>query len=206
MLKSARFLNIDTQVNDDLSLESNGWTSLFVDKLREMDDFGVAGPTDPMWGGRLLTQAFVSRTHYTIFGRFYPLDIRVGMHLFCRPRNTFIHAHLAQDWYSDNWMTEVYGDANTYKFSSVRARNVNDKGTRYNPCDKPKYGTVMAESQAMLEDYRTVKRVEAKSREMGVVIEGEGGGAAEGGGGSKGKLVLEARLQRALARGSLLQR
>jgi hypothetical protein len=51
---------------------------LFVDKLRENDGYGVAGPTDAMWGGSLLTQAMVSRVHYTIFGRFYPLDIRVA--------------------------------------------------------------------------------------------------------------------------------
>lgn len=65
------------QVNDDLHLNSAGWTALFVEQLEKHDGFGVVGPYDVRHGGRLLTQAFVGRKHYAIFGRFYPLDIKV---------------------------------------------------------------------------------------------------------------------------------
>ncbi|KAI9139894.1 hypothetical protein BKA69DRAFT_603240 [Paraphysoderma sedebokerense] len=71
------------QVNDDLSLIGSGWTSKMVQKLEDMDGLGVIGPYDRRQNGRILTQAFVSRKHYEIFGTFFPIEIK--------------------DWYSDNW-------------------------------------------------------------------------------------------------------
>ena len=67
-----------SQLNDDVRLLSDGWSTMFVDKYMENNDLGIVGPTDVLWGSKLLTQAFASRVHYTIFGRFYPLDIRVS--------------------------------------------------------------------------------------------------------------------------------
>lgn len=74
------------QVNDDLELQTTGWSTLFVGELGSHNGFGVAGPLDPFLHGRILTQAFVGRIHFSIFGRFYPLDIKVtgvGMRVDC---------------------------------------------------------------------------------------------------------------------------
>ena len=63
------------QVNDDLNLESAGWATKFTQTLRSNDDFGVVGPFDPKWNCTVLTQAMVSRKHWSIFGVFYPIEV-----------------------------------------------------------------------------------------------------------------------------------
>lgn len=66
------------QVNDDLKLDTSRWATYFKESLDTVNGVGVTGPFDERHGGRLLTQACVSRKHYEIFGRFYPLDIKVS--------------------------------------------------------------------------------------------------------------------------------
>ena len=121
------------QVNDDLAVESSGWTSVLVDKLREMNDIGVVGPIDNNRGGdTLLTQAFVSWKHYQIFGRMYPLDIK--------------------DWFSDNWITDVY-ESRRFTLKDAAVRNVNDKGTRYHICMQPRYHEILNKGKQILKDW-----------------------------------------------------
>lgn len=122
------------QVNDDLRLKSSKWTTYFVDALTQNDQIGVAGPWDNRHGGSLLTQAFVSRKHYYIFGRLYPLDIK--------------------DWFSDNWLNDVYGKSNRFSIQSVSADNLNDKGTRYSICgSQPRYKELLKRGQSIFEDW-----------------------------------------------------
>ncbi|EPZ31420.1 hypothetical protein ROZALSC1DRAFT_28771 [Rozella allomycis CSF55] len=103
------------QINDDIIINSSGWLSDFVSTLNDNSNIGVVGPKDPLHGDRvMLTQSFVHRTHYEIFGRLYPSDIK--------------------DWYSDDWMSEVYGPSFTKTFPQHTINNVNDKGTRYTAC------------------------------------------------------------------------
>ena len=134
------------QVNDDLELTSEGWTTYFVDALSKNGNIGVAGPWDWRHGGRLLTQAFVSRKHFFIFGRLYPLDIK--------------------DWWSDNWLNDVYGDSNRFSINGVSANNRNDKGTRYNICgEQPRYHVLLQLGQQTFQDWmRDYKEAERLSK------------------------------------------
>jgi hypothetical protein len=122
------------QVNDDLRLNEPGWTTAFVDKLTANNQMGVVGPYDHLQRGRILTQTFVSRKHYFIFGRLFPIDIK--------------------DWFSDDWLTEVYRPTNgLFIMEGITATNTNDKGTRYVICDKPKYGEILDNSRATVDDW-----------------------------------------------------
>ena len=70
----------------------------------------MAGPFD-VNNLRIMTQAFCSRTHYDIFGYFYPPAFK--------------------NWYSDDWATFVYGADNTFWCGDIQVSNTNVKGTRY---------------------------------------------------------------------------
>ena len=60
---------------------------------------------------RLLTQAMVSRTHIDIFGKLYPDVFR--------------------NWYSDDWLSMVYGVSHTTMDDRVVVVNSQTQGTRY---------------------------------------------------------------------------
>ena len=103
------------QLNDDAELKDAGWATAFTKTLNGWGNLGVVGPRDPLHGDRLLlTQAFVHKTHYEIFGRMYPHEIK--------------------DWYSDNWISEVYDRQFTSQLREFKTVNHNDKGTRYTFC------------------------------------------------------------------------
>jgi hypothetical protein len=63
------------QVNDDLELVTTGWARSFVAFLDNTNGFGVVGPNDQKWNCTILTQAMVSRHHWSIFGSFYPQEV-----------------------------------------------------------------------------------------------------------------------------------
>jgi hypothetical protein len=74
------------QLNDDIKLLTKGWTEIFVNKLKSnplLENFGMVGPLDTN-NPRIFTQAFCHRTHYLIFGYFYPFVFK--------------------NWYSDDWV------------------------------------------------------------------------------------------------------
>ena len=120
------------QLNDDLNFETRGWATAFVQTLQEYNDFGVVAPNDVRWNCEVLTQAFVSRKHWDIFGWFYPPEIK--------------------DWYSDFWITKVYGADATHCLQDVKIQNLQDKGTRYNLCNRPKW------HEAVVRDTSKVKQ------------------------------------------------
>ncbi|KAJ3166782.1 hypothetical protein HDU87_001916 [Geranomyces variabilis] len=98
------------QVNDDLDFTTPGWATLFAESIDANHGFGVTGPSDH--GGELLTQALVGKIHYIIFGRLYPFNLK--------------------DWFSDNWLTKVYGPSNT--FSLPVGMHHRPEQARYAPC------------------------------------------------------------------------
>ncbi|KAL0483262.1 coatomer subunit beta [Acrasis kona] len=108
------------QLNDDIRIETAGWTKVFVDAMRAnkfMSDFGCTGPVDTN-NAVLLTQAFVSRTHYDIFGFLYP--------------------YVFKNWFSDDWITEIYKHVDSNLRETHPAMNVFNSqafGTRYEVCD-----------------------------------------------------------------------
>lgn len=124
------------QVNDDVTLESPGWSTVFVNSLRAKGDFGVVGPNDRMWDCRLLTQSFVSRRHYEIFRWYFPIEIK--------------------DWYSDNWVSQVYGAEHTQCLKALFIRN-GASSTRYNVCSVPKWREAVIEGQHRIRDWQAQK-------------------------------------------------
>ena len=101
------------QINDDVQLLNRGWLSPTVDLLQNAS---VVGLNDYVWNCKIFTQALVGRSHYDNFGGFFfPPGIK--------------------DWYSDNWITNVYGPKQSKCSLSARIKNSNIK-TRYNGCRK----------------------------------------------------------------------
>ena len=100
------------QLADDVVLETPSWTERFIAKLQENDDKGVVGPCHlENYEGRkragkpfVLENAFVHRTHYDIFQTFYPEEI--------------------QNWYCDDWITQVYRGSLSHMFEDIRVRNL----------------------------------------------------------------------------------
>jgi hypothetical protein len=91
------------QTGDDVRLLTGGWADTFTSALGE-EGVGVAGPVDtnrPDFD--FLTQAFVSRRHMEIFGTLYPPAFR--------------------NWFSDNWLTEVYAPDHVHRVVEQQVRN-----------------------------------------------------------------------------------
>lgn len=120
------------QINDDVTIVSPGWSTSFVSKLRKSNDVGVVGPNDYLWRCRLLTQSFVSRKHHEIFGWYFPTEIK--------------------DWFSDNWITAVYGASRTQCDSKMYIKNSN-AATRYHVCSEPRWRENVMEGQKRIVEW-----------------------------------------------------
>ena len=93
------------QLNDDARLISAGWEAALASALHfnpVYPGLGATGSTDEN-NARIFTHAFVHRTHVEIHGRFFP--------------RAFLN------WYSDDWISSVYGASSTFKLRSVRMRH-----------------------------------------------------------------------------------
>tara|TARA_R110000851_G_scaffold108061_4_gene228827 strand:- start:145 stop:861 length:717 start_codon:yes stop_codon:yes gene_type:complete len=105
------------QSGDDIEFYNADWENYFIEFLKEKNNIGVCGFSD--MGrlyfdkeDRLLTQSFVHRTHWDIFGYYYPKEIA--------------------NWGIDDWLTEVYGNFNLSLYSTKHS--IANKGgePRYN--------------------------------------------------------------------------
>ena len=84
------------QLNDDTILVSKDWLTTYVKALENSElapNLGVAGPLDTT-NERILTHAFVHRTHVDIFDAFFPATFK--------------------NWWSDDWISQVYGRRATF--------------------------------------------------------------------------------------------
>ena len=89
------------QLNDDTILVSKGWAETMIADLAGSmvaPNVGVAGPLDTN-NERILTHAFVHRTHVDIFGAFFPPAFK--------------------NWWSDDWISAVYGAEATFAHRDV---------------------------------------------------------------------------------------
>lgn len=89
------------QLNDDTILVSKNWLDILVGSLRSSPlapNLGVAGPLDTT-NERILTHAFVHRTHVDIFNAMFPVAFR--------------------NWWSDDWISAVYGSRATFARKDV---------------------------------------------------------------------------------------
>ena len=108
------------QVNDDNKILSPCWASHLKSHLDSdsiSPGFGVSGPID-LNNPRILTQALVHRVHLEIFGKIYPDSFR--------------------NWYSDDWLSHVYGSQHTTMDRRVAVLNSQSAGTRYQKNEEAK--------------------------------------------------------------------
>lgn len=99
------------QINDDVEMKSPQWEDKMIGALKSTCNFGVSGPTDKSME-RILTQSFVHRTHIEIFGFYFAMPF--------------------QNWWSDDWITSVYGSPYTHRSHGVEVKHRTDSvGQRY---------------------------------------------------------------------------
>ena len=93
------------QVNDDTILVSPNWADNFIQKLKSnpvIPNFGVTGPKD-VNNDKIFTHSFTHRTHIDIFGHLFPPTFK--------------------NWWSDDWITTVYGSEHTFRPDDVEIRH-----------------------------------------------------------------------------------
>ena len=92
------------QIGDDVVLETPGWTSHFISRLKDNNNVGIVGPChiNNLVGRQqqgkpfVIENAFVSRKHLETFGYFF-------------------HP-LIKNWYCDDWITRIYD----HSFSEIQ--------------------------------------------------------------------------------------
>lgn len=72
-----------------------------------------------------------------------------------------------KDWYSDNWITDVYGE-NTHRLK-ILILNTNDRGTRYAVCSKPKYAEVLETGKRLIADYKSDSMLEKDGNKKNMI-------------------------------------
>lgn len=93
------------QVNDDTILVSPNWAVSFIKTLEAnplIPNFGVTGPKD-VNNDKIFTHSFTHRTHIDIFGHLFPPSFK--------------------NWWSDDWITTVYGSEHTFRPSDVEIQH-----------------------------------------------------------------------------------
>ena len=89
--------NFFLQIGSDIQFVDKGWVDASINILQKNKFIGVVGMTDQgrkNWNkdDELITQSFVSRLHYDIFGFYFPPEIK--------------------NWGCDNWIGDIYDVAN----------------------------------------------------------------------------------------------
>jgi len=109
------------QIGDDVVMETK-WTSKFIEVLRARNNIGVVGGCHNrnyiqrrnIGRPAVIENAFVHKTHYQIFKTFFDENI--------------------ENWYCDDWLTEVYKPDNSTHLLDVTVMNKVGQGEppRYN--------------------------------------------------------------------------
>lgn len=90
------------QCGDDIVFNTKGWINDSINILQKNKNIGLTGPINN--NSRILTQAFVSRLHYEIFGWFFPEEII--------------------NWACDDWYNFLYYPNYLYPLKNHYAANV----------------------------------------------------------------------------------
>jgi len=80
------------QCGDDIEFKTKGWVNECIKTLQENNNIGLTGPINN--NTRILTQSFVSRKHFDLFGCYFPGQII--------------------NWFCDDWINEVYRGLNSF--------------------------------------------------------------------------------------------
>ena len=130
------------QSGDDIEFLDKGWLNKSIKILQDNERIGVVGLKDINRHNNdklLLTQTFVSRLHYEIFGFYFPNQII--------------------NWYVDDWITNIY--KNIDKMFLIDERLDNKGGEpRYEIKDEPnkceylvnKYSVVLSDALQQIKD------------------------------------------------------
>ena len=102
------------QLGDDVKMLTQNWDVHCIKTLKANQNIGVTGPLD-VNNHFILTQSFVPRNHYDIFGFYFPPAIK--------------------NWFCDDWITLVYK-------KYFRLFRINDKVKVKNSGGKPRYTVV----------------------------------------------------------------
>lgn len=84
------------QCGDDIYFKDKGWLTLSIDKLKSMNDIGIAGPKTlrkhkkGYKNEHIMTQVLISNLHYKLFGKLFPEELI--------------------NWYCDDWLNFIYKD------------------------------------------------------------------------------------------------
>jgi hypothetical protein len=109
MIDDNFFIDYFYQCGDDIIFKTNGWLEKSIESITQHHGIGISGPFNEHT--YILTQAFISRKHYDIFG-------------FLFPENIF-------NWGCDDWLNSVYLPNFVYPIKNELA--INSGGApRYN--------------------------------------------------------------------------
>lgn len=121
------------QCGDDIEFKTNNWVEDSINILKNNNDLGVSGPNNVEISNPILTQAMVSRKHYEIFGFLFPEQI--------------------ENWYCDNWISEVYYPNYFYKLNQHYSPNLGGKERYDIQKDKTNYLIELNKGFKILENF-----------------------------------------------------
>lgn len=127
------------QLNDDITFNDLTWPETFMNAIDSQNGHGVVGPNDVRRQCNLLTQNFVGRGHWEIFGFLFPAEFR--------------------NWWCDNWigaLYQLYGIRKCFKYITiVNGRRSDGSRSRYRPCQAVEYTGLLAYHAEMIERFLT---------------------------------------------------
>lgn len=105
------------QCGDDIEFITPGWVNDCIATLQKTNGIGLVGPINN--NPRILTQSFVSRKHFDLFGYYFPPEII--------------------NWFCDDWINQVYIGIN--HFYPLRHHQCNNVGgnPRYDVNNDPNF-------------------------------------------------------------------
>ena len=108
------------QCGDDITFHRPGWLEECQKNLKSTNNFGMTGPLTNQ-NSYIITQCFVHKTHYDIFGYFFPEEIK--------------------NWFCDDWINEIYPSSRI-----CTSFNCDNKVIVQGTSDPPRYEVVFCRS------------------------------------------------------------
>ena len=121
------------QIGDDVRFSSKGWEEEFISLIAQNNFLGIVGPIDTN-NKSLLTQVFLTRRHWNIFG--------------------FLFHPAIENWYCDNWINDIYKPLYFVK-SKTKVINESGNASRYNVVHVKKdlLSSIIAQSKSIFNTY-----------------------------------------------------
>ena len=91
------------QLGDDIVFDNYDFLDEYIQELNNINNIGVTGYLTKNGNNSILTQSFVSKKHFQIFGYYFP--------------------EIIKNWFCDNWISDVYRKFQLYKPLKCTIRN-----------------------------------------------------------------------------------